>query len=50
MFPKRAELTFESSGDVGEILVEEGDRVREGQVLARLDEVLRKGECQTCKG
>ena len=25
VFPKRAELTFQSSGDVGEILVEEGD-------------------------
>ena len=43
VFPKRAELTFESSGDVGEILVEEGDRVREGQVLARLDEVTVSG-------
>jgi len=43
VFPKRAELTFESSGDVGEILVEEGERVREGQVLARLDEVTVSG-------
>ncbi len=41
VFPKRAELTFESSGDVGEILVEEGDWVREGQVLARMDKVTR---------
>jgi len=39
VFPKRAELTFESGGDVGEILVEEGEWVREGQVLARLDAV-----------
>lgn len=43
VFPKRAELTFQSSGDVGEILVEEGDWVREGQVLARLDEVTVSG-------
>jgi len=39
VFPKRAELTFESSGDVGKILVDEGEWVREGQVLARLDAV-----------
>ena len=37
VFPKRAELTFESSGDVGQILVEQGDWVRKGQVLARMD-------------
>ena len=43
VFPKRAELTFESIGDVGEILVEEGDWVEEGQVLARLDEVTVSG-------
>ena len=43
VFPKRAELTFASSGDVGEILVAEGDRVKEGQVLARLDEVTASG-------
>ena len=43
VFPKRAELTFESSGDVGEILVEEGDWVREGQALARLDDVTVSG-------
>ena len=43
VFPKRAELTFESSGDVGEILVEEGEWVSEGQVLARLDDVTVSG-------
>ena len=43
LFPKRAELTFESSGEVGEILVEEGDWVREGQALARLDQVSVSG-------
>ena len=41
VFPKRAELSFGSSGDVGEILVEEGDWVQEGQVLARMDKVTR---------
>ena len=43
VFPQRAELTFKTSGDVGEILVEEGDRVREGQVLARLDRITVSG-------
>ena len=37
VFANRAELTFETSGEVGEILVEEGERVEEGRVLARLD-------------
>jgi HlyD family secretion protein len=37
VFSNRAELTFDTSGEVGEILVEEGEQVEEGQVLARLD-------------
>jgi HlyD family secretion protein len=37
VFPDRMELTFESSGEVGEVLVQEGEQVSEGQVLARLD-------------
>ena len=37
VFPGRTELTFDTSGEVGEILVQEGDRVTQGQVLARLD-------------
>ena len=43
VFPKRAELTFESSGNVGEILVKEGDWINEGQALARLDDVAISG-------
>ncbi|PTT80181.1 efflux RND transporter periplasmic adaptor subunit, partial [Pelomonas sp. HMWF004] len=34
---QRAELTFSVPGVVREVLVEPGDRVRAGQVLARLD-------------
>jgi multidrug efflux pump subunit AcrA (membrane-fusion protein) len=37
VFSNRAELTFDTSGEVGEILVQEGEQVEEGQVLARLD-------------
>ncbi|MDE2937750.1 MAG: HlyD family efflux transporter periplasmic adaptor subunit [Chloroflexota bacterium] len=36
-FPLRQELTFERSGEVVEVLVGPGDRVEEGQLLARLD-------------
>jgi multidrug efflux pump subunit AcrA (membrane-fusion protein) len=36
-FPQRAVLSFDTAGKVGEILVEEGDRVVPGQPLARLD-------------
>ena len=39
VFPHRVELTFDTSGDVGEVLVQEGDRVTRGQVLARLDDL-----------
>jgi len=35
--PKYRKLTFGTSGTVAEVNVEEGDRVTEGQVLARLD-------------
>jgi HlyD family secretion protein len=34
---REARLTFGSSGEVDEILVKEGDEVKEGDVLARLD-------------
>ena len=37
VFPRRAEVSFEMSGEVEEVLVEEGDVVAAGQVLARLD-------------
>jgi multidrug efflux pump subunit AcrA (membrane-fusion protein) len=40
VFPDRMELTFESSGEVGEVLVQEGEQVSEGQVLARLDSLV----------
>ena len=36
-FSHQEELTFEVSGTVGEVLVEVGDSVTEGQVLAELD-------------
>ena len=37
VFPTRMALTFDTTGEIGEILVREGDRVAKGQVLARLD-------------
>ena len=37
VFPVRQELTFDSPGEVGSILVQQGDRVTEGQELARLE-------------
>jgi multidrug efflux pump subunit AcrA (membrane-fusion protein) len=37
VFSDRAELTFGTSGEVGEILVQEGEQVEEGQELVRLD-------------
>jgi RND family efflux transporter MFP subunit len=38
VYPEKETLGFGSGGTVGEVLVEEGDQVQEGQVLARLDE------------
>ena len=37
VYPNRDTLTFGIQGTVGEVLVEEGQRVEEGQPLARLD-------------
>jgi multidrug resistance efflux pump len=37
-------LTFEAQGRIAEILVDEGDAVRAGQVLARLDDRLAKAK------
>ena len=37
VFPIREEVAFSVAGDVGEVLVEVGSVVREGDVLARLD-------------
>ncbi|MCH7625951.1 MAG: biotin/lipoyl-binding protein, partial [Chloroflexi bacterium] len=37
VFPITAELSFESPGTVGEVMVKAGQRVEKGQVLARLD-------------
>ena len=37
IFPNRETLTFDTQGTVGEVLVEEGQAVEAGQVLARLD-------------
>ena len=36
-FANRETLTFGTQGTVGEVLVEEGEQVKEGQALARLD-------------
>lgn len=41
LFPKTAELTFDISGEVGELAVAPGQRVQPGQVLARLDSTRR---------
>ncbi len=38
----RVELSFEQSGRIKELLVDEGDRVKAGQVLARLDDRLAR--------
>lgn len=38
-FPNRVELTFDTDGKVGQILVADGDSVVRGQVLARLDDL-----------
>ncbi len=37
IFPQRTELTFERAGEVAEIMVAPGERVSEGQTLARLN-------------
>ena len=37
VFPNRELLTFGTQGTLGEIMVEEGQRVEEGQALAKLD-------------
>ncbi|MCH8062096.1 MAG: HlyD family efflux transporter periplasmic adaptor subunit [Chloroflexi bacterium] len=37
VFPITTELSFESPGTVGEVMVKAGQRVKKGQVLARLD-------------
>ena len=37
VFSDQAELAFQDSGTVGEVLVEVGDSVEEGQLLAKLD-------------
>ena len=39
VFPRRAVLTFETAGKVGEVLVREGDQVAPGQALVRLDDL-----------
>ena len=36
VFPRRAELSFDAAGEIAEILVAPGDRVTQGQILARL--------------
>ena len=39
VFPNTAELTFDTRGKVGEILVQEGENVVKGQPLAKLDRI-----------
>ena len=41
VFPNTVELTFDVSGEVGELAVAAGQRVQPGQVLARLDSTTR---------
>jgi multidrug efflux pump subunit AcrA (membrane-fusion protein) len=40
VFPRRVEVSFDISGEVEEVLVEEGNVVAAGQVLARLDSMV----------
>ena len=42
IMPREFELRFGTTGAVKEVLVEEGDRVREGTLLARLDNTKQK--------
>lgn len=39
VFPNRMELTFDTTGEVGEVLVHVAERVSSGQVLARLNDL-----------
>ena len=39
VFPNRLELTFDTTGEVGEVLVHGAERVSAGQVLARLNDL-----------
>jgi multidrug efflux pump subunit AcrA (membrane-fusion protein) len=39
VFPNTKELSFETSGTVGEVVISRGDAVLQGQVLVRLDDV-----------
>ena len=39
VFPNRVELTFDTTGEVGEVLVQVEERVSSGQVLARLNDL-----------
>lgn len=48
-FSREKDLKFETSGTVDEVLVEEGDQVKEGQVLARLDLSEWESELRTLK-
>jgi RND family efflux transporter MFP subunit len=45
-----ADLGFEGQGILSEVLAKEGDRVQEGQVLARLDNKLAEVELEAKKG
>src|SRR5574340_229317 len=42
--PQQLELGFDDTGVVGEILVEEGDMVHQGQVLAKLESLVIASE------
>ncbi|MBI5250533.1 MAG: biotin/lipoyl-binding protein, partial [Desulfomonile tiedjei] len=42
--PRVLDLGFDDAGVVAEIFVEEGDQVRQGQVLAKLDSTVLEAE------
>lgn len=42
--PKSLEIGFDDNGCISEMLVDQGDRVQEGQLLARLDDSVLKAE------